>query len=120
MWMVRWFLFVMAIIVIAFFIMLNSQAEQNVTINYLFGQKTLSALELIFLSFTVGLITWFIISLFHFFKMRSELSGKDKIIKNLKEELNDYRNESLTLEDAEKTIIMKKESASLQPPAPGE
>jgi hypothetical protein len=79
-----------------------------------------------FFAFVGGFLTWFIISILNFLRMRSELSAKDKIIKNLKEELNDYRNESLSLGDADKTVILKKTSPAAstspapQPPVAGE
>jgi len=122
MWMIRWFLLVIVIIGIAVFIGLNGTDQQEVKLNYLFGEKVMTPLTLMFFSFVAGFLIWFVISLFNFLKMRSELSARDKVIKNLKEELNDYRNESLALEDADKTVVMKKESTapSSQPPLSGD
>jgi len=110
MWIVRWLLIAVVVIMISFFIGKNieSEAEQQITINYVFGETSpLPKLMVMFFAFVAGFLTWFIISLINFFKMRSELSARDKLIRNLKQELNSYRNQSLTLnDDAEKTIII--------------
>ncbi|MFH0919556.1 MAG: LapA family protein [Fibrobacterota bacterium] len=121
MWMVRWFFIVVIIIFISVFISKN-MGLTPVNIDFIFAETgEISPLMAMFFAFVSGFLTWFVISIFNFFKMRSELSAKDKVIKNLKEELNDYRNESLSMEDADKTVLMKKESASasVQPPFTG-
>jgi uncharacterized membrane protein YciS (DUF1049 family) len=110
MWIVRWSLIAIVVILISFFIGKNidPQAEQQVTIHYIFGEtEPLPKLMVMFLAFVAGFVTWFIISLFNFFKMRSELSAKDRLIKNLRQELNGYRNQSLNVnDDADKTVII--------------
>jgi uncharacterized membrane protein YciS (DUF1049 family) len=126
MWMVRWFFIVVIIIFISVFISKN-MGLPAINIDYIFGETgDVSPLMAMFFAFVGGFLTWFIISILNFLRMRSELSAKDKIIKNLKEELNDYRNESLSLDDADKTVIMKKTSPAAsssltpQPPVAGE
>ncbi len=111
MWIVRWFLIAIIVICISLFIGKNieSEAEQQITINYIFGETApLPKLMIMFFAFVAGFLTWFIISLINFFKMRSELSSRDKLIKNLKQELNGYRNQSLKGDDDfDQTISME-------------
>jgi uncharacterized integral membrane protein len=112
MWMIRWFFIVVIIIFISVFISKNIELPK-LSIDYIFGSTDeMPALMAMFFSFVAGFLTWFVISLFNFFKMRSELSAKEKVIKNLKEELNDYRNESLSIDDHDKTLVMKKEGVT--------
>jgi len=108
MWIIRWSLIAAAVVLVSFFIGMNMKSDQQITVNYIIGEtEQMSPLVVMFFAYVAGFLTWFIISLFNFFRMRSELSGKDKLIKNLKQELNGYRNQSLSLgDDVEKTIIV--------------
>jgi uncharacterized membrane protein YciS (DUF1049 family) len=119
MWIVRWFLIAVVVITISIFIGKNieSETEQQITINYIFGETSpLPKLMVMFFAFIAGFLTWFIISLINFLKMRSELSAKDKLINNLKQELNSYRSQSLNLnEDIEKTILFDPGAAKKKP-----
>lgn len=110
MWMIRWFLIAVALFGTILFIYENRNLD-TVSINYIFGETgDLSPLLLMLLAYFAGLLTWFVISLFNFFKMRSELSSRDKLIKNLKQELNEYRSQSLALDH----------DAGRRPPAPSD
>jgi len=111
MWMIRWFLIVVIVVFVSLFIG-NNHELPKVSINYLFGEtEEISPLLIMFFAYLAGFLTWFIISLFNFFKMRSDLAAKDKLIRNLKQELNGYRNQALAL-DEDKTMIFKKSDVS--------
>jgi uncharacterized membrane protein YciS (DUF1049 family) len=107
MWMIRWFFIALVIALISLFIGKNYDNEP-VKIDYLFGvTEEMSPLLAMFFSFVLGFLTWFVVSLFNFMKMRSDIASKGKLIKNLKEELNSYRNAALSVsEDAEKTVLV--------------
>ena len=107
MWMIRWF-FIAVVLFVAVFFIKNNQSLPTVSIDYVVGRTgDISPLTAIFVSFVLGFFTWFVISLFNFLNMRAEISSRDKLIRNLKQELNDYRNSSLTLpEGSDKTQIM--------------
>jgi uncharacterized membrane protein YciS (DUF1049 family) len=108
MWIIRWSLIAAVVVLVSFFIGMNMKSDQQITVNYIIGEtEQLSPLVVMFFAYVAGFLTWFIISLFNFFRMRADLSAKDKLIKNLKQELNGYRSQSLNLgDDAEKTIIV--------------
>lgn len=107
MWIIRWFLIAFGVVLVSFFIGRNMKLEP-ISIDYIFGETDeMSPLMVMFFAYVAGFISWFVISLFNFFKMRSELAAKDKLIKNLKQELNSYRNQSLNFnEESEKTVVL--------------
>ena len=107
MWMIRWFFIAVVLFVSVFFIK-NNLNLPTVSIDYVIGRTgEISPLTAMFVSFVLGFFTWFVISLFNFLNMRAEINSRDRLIKNLKRELNDYRNSSLTLpEGSDKTQIM--------------
>ncbi len=97
MWMIRWFFIAVALFVMILFIMKN-QNLPVVSIDYILGKTgDISPLTAMFVSFVLGFFTWFVISLFNFLRLRSELNSRDRLIRNLKDEINDYRNSSLTI-----------------------
>ena len=98
MWIIRWVIIALAVVVLAVLIGLNKDLE-TFPINYVFGEFSMSPLSLAFFSFVTGFLTWFIISLLHLFRTRNQLVEKERLILNLREELNAYRNESLNLTD---------------------
>lgn len=110
MWMIRWFLIAMVVVFISLFIGKNLNPENTISIDYIFGQTDdISPLAVMFFSYVAGFLTWFVISMLNYFKMRSELSSRDKLIKNLKQELNEYRSQSLVLDgEADKTQVIRK------------
>ncbi|OGJ89496.1 MAG: hypothetical protein A2487_06310 [Candidatus Raymondbacteria bacterium RifOxyC12_full_50_8] len=123
MWAIRWFFIVGILFVAVVFIMSNRNLFEGdpIEISFLIKRVEWKPYFLMLVSFGAGFLTWFVVSLFNYFKMKTELSGKNKVIKNLKDELNDYRNVSLQAgaSDLEKTMIINgKESASLRVPRP--
>ena len=107
--MIRWFFIALVVAIISIFIGRNL-GQNPITIDYVFGvTEEMSPITAMFFAFVAGFLTWFIISLFNFMKMRSELAGRDKVIKNLKNELNSFRNASLSVPDiADKTMVLDK------------
>lgn len=107
--MIRWFFIALVVAIISIFIGRNL-GQNPITIDYVFGvTEEMSPITAMFFAFVAGFLTWFVISLFNFMKMRSELSSRDKVIKNLKDELNGFRNASLSIHDiAEKTMVLDK------------
>lgn len=117
MWMVRWFVIVLTMFLLIVFVQKNSDIDP-IRLQYLFGWEAegLNPLLCMLVAFVLGFITCFVISLFNFFNMRSDMSARDKLIKNLKQELNGYRNQSLALnEEAEKTVFLKKSDVNADP-----
>ena len=111
--MIRWFFIALVVVVVSLFIGKNMNHEP-ISIDYVFGETNeMSPLMGMFFAFVTGFLTWFVISLFNFLKMRAEIASKDKLIKNLKEELNDYRNASLSIQDrAEETLVIDTKDGS--------
>ncbi len=98
MWMIRWFLIAFLVLAGSLFVGYNKDGKGS--ISYGFGETgETSILILLLIAFVVGFMTWFLISLFNFYKLRSELAAKNKLIDNLRQELNGYRNQSLTIEE---------------------
>jgi len=110
--MIRWF-FVAILLFFAILFIMRNQGMETLSIDYVFGKTgEINPLIALFGSFVAGFFTWFVISLFNFLKMRAEISSREKLIRNLKQELNDYRNASLTLpETMEKTMIVRQTTA---------
>jgi len=107
MWMIRWFFIALIMGIIILFIVKNGNLEPF-SIDYVFGEtEDMSPLTALFLAYVFGFITWFVISLLNFLKMRAEIASKNKLIKNLKDELNNYRGAALSnVEDVDQTIVM--------------
>jgi uncharacterized membrane protein YciS (DUF1049 family) len=114
MWMIRWFFIALVVAIISIFIGRNL-GQNPITIDYVFGvTEEMSPITAMFFAFVAGFLTWFVISLFNFMKMRSELASRDKVIKNLKNELNGFRNASLSVPDiADKTMVLDKKGDKL-------
>jgi uncharacterized membrane protein YciS (DUF1049 family) len=101
MWMIRWFLIAVLVLALSLFVGYNKDGTS--TVSYGFGDTgETSILVLLLIAFAVGFMTWFLISMFNFYKLKSELSAKEKLVENLKQELNSYRNQALTLDEDQK------------------
>jgi uncharacterized membrane protein YciS (DUF1049 family) len=99
--MLRWFL--IAVLVLALSLFVGYNKDGTGIVSYGFGDTgETSILVLLLIAFAVGFMTWFLISMFNFYKLKSELSAKEKLVENLKQELNSYRNQALTLDDGVK------------------
>jgi len=98
MWMIRWFF--IAVLVLALSLFVGYNKDGTGTISYGFGDTgETSILVLLLISFAIGFMTWFLISMFNFYKLKSDLSAKDKLIDNLRQELNSYRNQALVIDE---------------------
>ena len=112
--MIRWFFIALVLFIIILFLMYN-QGLDPISIDFIFYKtEVMSPLTAMFFAFVAGFLTWFVISLFNFMRMRSELASRDKVIKNLKDELNGFRNASLSIHDiAEKTMVLNKKDEEM-------
>lgn len=108
MWMVRLFFMSLSVFLGVLLIVYNQELlNSRIEINFLVMKKSWSPFVAMLFAFAAGFLTWFIVSMFNYLKIRSQLESREKLIKNLKRELNDYRNSSLTLpEGADKTQVM--------------
>lgn len=105
MWMIRWFFLALILLISILFVTKNGDLEK-ISIDFVFFKtEEMTPLVLLFLSYAAGFLTWFVISIFNFTKMKSELHGKEKLIKNLKDELTEYRNASLSLSSEDESTI---------------
>ncbi|MEW6042629.1 MAG: LapA family protein [Elusimicrobiota bacterium] len=109
MWLLRRLVAFLVFFLFLWFTAINTKPVQ---VNF-FGKQTgdLPLALVILISFATGVCFWFLVSLYHDLKMRREISGKDKIIANLKKELSNLRNLPLTdeAEISTETMIMNKD-----------
>ena len=114
MWIVRWF--VMVLIFLFLLIFAVSNVNHNVEkLDLVFANVSdASVVLVIFLSFVGGFFIASALLLIKIFKMKIEISTKEKVIKSLKDELNAQRNKGLMDDDDEdedagmKTMIINK------------
>ena len=114
MWIARWFVIILFLIILGFFISSNINTKVEKLHLIIATPENVSVTSIIFLSFLLGFLTWFFISLFNIFKLKLEVATKDKVIKSLKEELNAQRNKGLIDDEDDdedsgmKTMIINK------------
>ncbi|MFP4521619.1 MAG: LapA family protein [Fibrobacterota bacterium] len=97
MWVVRWFVIVLVLVFVALFVTKNTGVDSNVkSIDFIIAESSdISVTTVIFLSYLLGFLTWFFVSIYNIFKLKIQVGTKDKIIKGLKKELNAQRNEGI-------------------------
>jgi uncharacterized membrane protein YciS (DUF1049 family) len=107
--MVRWF-FVALVVFIAILFVMKNQGLDPISIDYVFGKtEQITPVIALFYAFAAGFLTWFVVSLFNFLKLKAEIAAKNKVIHNLKQELSEYRNVALSDGTApDKTLILSK------------
>ncbi len=100
MWVIRYFILTLLVLLVIAFIIQNSY--QYVSVN-LFNQKYTEVLLLVVLfeAFVLGIVFWFIISIAQFFKLHRVLSRQRKENKKLLEEIKAIRNMPLQEVDGE-------------------
>jgi uncharacterized integral membrane protein len=109
MWIVKWILIVVAVILIIGFAMQN--ADVSVPIKF-YKWETINDLPLwlvMYLSFIVGMIFWLGVSIYQVITLKSESRKWQKKVKSLESELNRLRN--VSVEDS----VVPDEPASQQP-----
>lgn len=91
MWIVRWIFWVLALLFLILFATQN--ATQTVTIEFFWWRSIPIPLWVVmYLSFLVGLLVWFIGSIFKVIQLRSEVKKTKKENVLLKRELDELRN----------------------------
>ncbi len=85
MWVLRWVVFALLIIVVVMFASQN--AGETANIKFLKWQSQSSILAVIAISFVAGLAVWFLFSVFRILQYRSQMRTYQQESKRLKEEL---------------------------------
>jgi len=92
MWIVRWIFWLLAILFLILFATQN--AAETVTIEF-FKWQTKNPIPLwvvMYISFLVGIIVWFVGSIFKIFRLKTEVRKTNKENEVLKKELDELRN----------------------------
>ncbi len=94
MWLVRLLLFIIAVIVLVGFILLNPNERVNVDLYWAeYVQVPLTFVA--FIAFAVGMFVSFLYSVFYFIRIAGEIREKNRQIRQLEVELSALRNRSL-------------------------
>ena len=98
MWIIRWLLGALLIIVILGFALQNQ--DQTASVQLLKWQSPVMPLYFfLYLAFIAGLLTWLLFSTLNILKVKGENLGYQREIKKLKAELNRMRNAGIEDED---------------------
>ncbi len=89
MWILRWVLFALLLIVVVMFASQN--AATTVVIQFLKWHSQSSILAVIGISFVAGLAVWFLFSVFRILQYRSQMRAYQQENKKLKEELTSLK-----------------------------
>jgi uncharacterized integral membrane protein len=110
MWIIRWILVALLIIVILGFALQNQ--EQTVSVNILKWKSPVLPLYLfLYLSFIAGLLFWILISVLHMIKLKGDNFQLQRENQKIRNELNRLRNASIDEMD-EKTEFEPKQDAN--------
>ncbi len=91
MWIVKWILWVLALLLLILFATQN--ATQTVTVEFFKWRSTPIPLWIVmYLSFLVGILVWFVGSVFKVFQLKTEVRKTSKENEMLKKELDELRN----------------------------
>ena len=94
MWILKWIILAIFVIVIIGFAMQNTM--QNVSVNFIQWQSIdLPLWVIMYGAFAAGICFWLFVSIFHVLKLKSENRKCKKEIKKLENELNRLRNVSV-------------------------
>jgi len=103
MWIVRWFISALLIIVILGFALQNQ--EQTIYVNiFRWTSPVLPLYFLLYIAFGIGLLFWFLMSSLNMLKTRNQIRRLKKDNQRIKEELNRLRNISIE-EEVEPTDL---------------
>jgi uncharacterized integral membrane protein len=104
MWLIRFFLFIIAVVVLVGFIHYNS--AERVSLYFPWANYHNVPLTLVILiTFVAGMLVAFIYSVFYFLKVAADIRDKNREVKQLEVELSALRNRSL--EDLDETAPEK-------------
>ena len=106
MWILRWILGALLIIIILGFALQNQ--DQTVSVKILKWQSPVLPLYFfLYLSFGAGILTWVLVSALNILKHKGEILRLQKENRKTRDELNRLRNVSIEEEDGEKTELDK-------------
>lgn len=98
MWIIRWILVAVVIVLILLFSLQNQ--EQRVSVHIASWESPEIPLYFaLFIAFVIGLFVWFIVAAFQIMRVKSELKSCLRVNRKLQEELTALRN--LPLEESE-------------------
>lgn len=91
MWIVRWIFWVLALLFLILFATQN--ATQTVTVEFIRWQSVAIPLWIVtYLSFLVGILVWFVFSIYKVMQLKTEVRKTNKENEVLKKELDELRN----------------------------
>jgi uncharacterized integral membrane protein len=94
MWIIKWILGALILLLIIGFAMQNT--EQMVSISFIkWESQELPLWVFMYISFGVGMVVWLIFSIFRVVRLKAEVRRVKKENKRLKEELDNLRNVSI-------------------------
>jgi uncharacterized integral membrane protein len=103
MWIVRWFISALLIILILGFALQNQEQTTYVKI-FRWTSPVLPLYFLLYIAFGIGLLFWFLMSSLNMLKTRNQIHRLTKDNQRIKEELNRLRNISIE-EEVEPTDV---------------
>ena len=109
MWIVRWVLGALLIIIILGFALQNQEQTVSVEI-FKWKSPVLPLYFFLYLSFGAGILTWLLASTFNILKLKSEILRLQRENRKVKNELNRLRNVSIEEEVDETELDEKQES----------
>lgn len=108
MWIVKWILGVILIIIVLGFSLQNQHEVVNVHV-FNWMSPELPLYFIIYVSFALGLLTWLLVSIFKILQLKTDIRQYKKRNQQLQDELNKLRN--LSVEDAVSAPDIKAESS---------
>ena len=100
MWMVRWILIAVVIVLILLFSLQNQEQRVSVNIGY-WTSPEIPLYFALFVAFVIGLVVWLIVASFQILQLKSRIKSHRRENKKLQDELTALRN--LPLEETEET-----------------
>ena len=97
MWILRWILVAVVIVLILLFSLQNQEQQVSVFIGT-WESPEIPLYFALFIAFVIGLFVWFLVATFQILKVKSELKSCQRGMKSLQEELTALRN--LPLEES--------------------
>ncbi|MDZ7260797.1 MAG: LapA family protein [candidate division KSB1 bacterium] len=115
MWIVRWLLWAVLMLLIIYFAIQNT--AQNVTVSFIkWESPKLPLWVVMYLSFAAGVLVWVFASIVRIMQMKTELKKVIKENKKLKEELDQMRN--VSIEEEPEVEVAKPKPSDLEVQVP--
>jgi uncharacterized integral membrane protein len=108
MWIAKWILGVILIIIVLGFSLQNQHEVVNIHV-FNWMSPELPLYFIIYISFALGILTWLLVSIFKILQLKTDIRQFKKRSQQLQDELNKLRN--LSIEDAVLTTDVKPESS---------